>query len=125
MTGGESVAHRLDIELLAAAWHRNQAVLSASRALEVQRPGRLVRRGLALRVSLVDDAGATTWVTVMADVFSVRRTTVEGDVEPVAHEIKVIRAGPLSALRRPAKSQACRAAGQRVLVCREGRRRGC
>ena len=44
----------------------------------------------------------------MPDVYSIRHTTVEDCVEPVAHEIKVHRADLLSDLRRPTKGEAYR-----------------
>jgi len=103
------------IALLAATRQRNQAALSTHEALvqcvalEMQRAGRLVWRGLALRAPLVDEVGATQWVMAMPDVFSIRHTTVEDYVEPVVHEIKVSRADLLSDLRRPAKGQAYQA----------------
>ncbi len=115
------------IRLLAAARQRNQAARSAHEdlvarvAVEMQRAGRLVWRGLTLRAPLVDDAGATQWVMAMPDVFSIRHTTVEDYVEPVVHEIKVSRADLLSDLRKPAKGLAYAAlASQCWYVVREG-----
>lgn len=115
------------IQLLAATRQRNQAArhahedLVARVALEMQRAGRIVWRGLTLRAPVVDEAGATAWVMAMPDVFSIRQTTVEDYVEPVAHEIKVSRADLLSDLRKPAKGQAYAAlASQCWYVVREG-----
>ena len=44
----------------------------------------------------------------MPDVYSIRHTTVEDYVEPIAHEIKVRRADLLADLRRPTKGEAYR-----------------
>ena len=49
----------------------------------------------ARRKPLVDNTGLTAWVTAMVECFSIRRTTVEGNVEPAAHEITVIVAAQL------------------------------
>lgn len=46
------------------------------------------------------------WVMAMPDVYSIRHTTREDAVEPIAHEIKVRRADLLSDLRRPDKARA-------------------
>jgi hypothetical protein len=112
---------------LAAARQRHQAARTAHEdlvqrvAAEMQRAGRIAWRGLTLRAPLVDEAGITTWAMAMPDVFSIRLTTVEDYVEPVAHEIKVSRADLLSDLRRPAKAQAYQAlASQCWYVVREG-----
>jgi hypothetical protein len=86
-------------------------------ALEMQRAGRIVWRGLSLRAPLpvAGDGGggssssSTRWAVVMPDVFSIRHTTVEDFVEPVVHEIKVRRADLLSDLRHPDKGAAYRA----------------
>jgi hypothetical protein len=75
-------------------------------AIEMQRAGRLVWRGLSLRAALVGEDGRTQWQTAMPDVFSIRHTTVEDWVEPVVHEIKVSRSDLQADLRRPAKGQA-------------------
>jgi hypothetical protein len=57
----------------------------------------------------------------MPDVYSIRHTTVEDYVEPVAHEIKVRRADLLADLRRPAKGEAYRwLSGECWYVIREG-----
>ncbi len=115
------------IQLLAATRQRNQAARSAHEdlvarvAVEMQRAGRLVWRGLTLRAPLVDETGATQWVMAMPDVFSIRHTTVEDYVEPVVHEIKVSRADLLSDLRKPTKGLAYAAlASQCWYVVREG-----
>ena len=97
---------------LAGALVRNRAARDAHEALvarvatEMQRAGRLVWRGLNLRAPLPGEAGDTRWVMARPDVFSVRHTSVEDYLEPVAHEIKVRRADLLADLRRPAKAQA-------------------
>ena len=77
-------------------------------ARDMRRAGRIAWRGLSLRAPLLPtgDDGRTTWVMAMPDVFSIRHTTVEDYVEPVAHEIKVRRADLLSDLRRESKAAA-------------------
>lgn len=77
-------------------------------AHEMQREGRIVWRALALRAPV--DGG---WAVVTPDVFSIRHTTVESRVEPIAHEIKVRRADLLADLRRPAKGAAYTALSSR------------
>lgn len=63
----------------------------------------------------------TAWAMAMPDVYSIRHTTVEDYVEPIAHEIKVRRADLLSDLRRPEKAAAYLAvASQCWYVLREG-----
>jgi hypothetical protein len=100
------------ITLLAATRQRNQAAFDAHEALvdrvarEMQRAGRIVWRGLSLRAPLPGEDGATTWAMAMPDVYSIRHTTVEDYVEPIAHEIKVSRADLLSDLRQQAKAAA-------------------
>ena len=97
---------------LAATRVRHRAALDDHEALvarvaaEMHRAGRLVWRGLSLRAPLPDEAGGTQWVMARPDVFSVRHTSVEDYLEPVAHEVKVRRADLLADLRRPAKAQA-------------------
>ena len=99
------------IQLLAATLQKNRAARDAHEALvarvarEMQRAGRVVWRGLSLRAK-VGDGDDAAWAMVMPDVYSIRYTTVEDYVEPVAHEIKVNRADLLSDLRRPAKGEA-------------------
>ena len=115
------------IQVLAATRRKNQAARGAHEALvervalDMQRAGRVVWRGLCLRAPLSTEDGQTQWVMAMPDVFSIRHTTVEDYVEPVVHEIKVSRADLLSDLRRPAKGQAYRAlASQCWYVVRAG-----
>lgn len=115
------------IHLLAAARQRNQAVRTAHEelvarvAVEMQRAGRLAWRGLTLRAPLVDETGSTQWVMAMPDVFSIRHTSVEDYVEPIAHEVKVSRADLLSDLRKPSKGLAYAAlASQCWYVVRAG-----
>lgn len=121
------------VEVLAATLQRNRAAFDAHEALvarvalEMQRGGRIVWRGLSLRAPLPaaemaaapaalpglpardDPVRATRWVTAMPDVYSIRHTTVEDHAEPVAHEVKVRRADLLADLRRPDKGAAYRA----------------
>ena len=104
--------------------------LVARVALEMHRAGRIVWQGLSLRApvaaevpelplpavpSVLDaDAeavpgpaqAAVRWVQAMPDVYSIRHTTREDWVEPVAHEIKVSRADLLADLKKPAKAAA-------------------
>lgn len=100
------------IRVLAATRQRNRAAFSAHEALvervarEMQRAGRVVWRGLSLRAPVATADGATQWVMAMPDVYSIRHTTVEDYVEPIAHEIKVSRADLLSDLRKQAKAAA-------------------
>lgn len=115
------------VALLAAARQRQQAARDAHEALvervarQMQHAGRIVWRGLSLRAPLLGQDGATRWVMAMPDVFSIRHTTREDSVEPVAHEIKVSRADLLSDLRRPDKGLAYAAlAGEAWYVLREG-----
>lgn len=91
--------------------------LVARVALEMQRAGRVVWRGLALRARVPCDPPVTAldapapeaaqrWCMAMPDVFSIRNTTVEHYVEPIVHEVKARRADLLADLRRPAKRAA-------------------
>jgi hypothetical protein len=97
------------VALLAQTLAANRAArdaheaLVARVALQMQRAGRIVWRGLALRAKV---EGA--WGVAMPDVFSIRHTTLEDAVEPVVHEIKVRRADLLADLRRPGKGAAYR-----------------
>lgn len=105
-------------------------------ALAMGRSGRLVWRGLMLRVQVplrlfgVEetpvDAPATpgliaaqetpdyqepagpeqAWVMACPDVFSIRHSSVESYLEPLVHEIKVNRADLLGDLKKPAKRAA-------------------
>jgi hypothetical protein len=99
------------IAVLAATLQKNRAArdphetLVARVAREMQRAGRVVWRGLSLRAK-VGQGDAAGWAMAMPDVFSIRHTTVEAYVEPVAHEIKVRRADLLADLRRPEKGAA-------------------
>ena len=110
------------IQVLADTLARNRAARTAHEALvgrvalAMQRAGRIVWRGLSLRVRVDNHtgdanaaaAGEGRWVIAKPDVFSIRHTTVEDYLEPVVHEIKVRRADLLADLRRPAKGQAYR-----------------
>lgn len=114
------------IAALAATLQRNRAARDAHEALvarvarEMQRAGRVVWRGLSLRAR-VGEGEAAAWAMAMPDVFSIRHTTVEDYVEPIAHEIKVRRADLLSDLRRPTKGEAYRQlASECWYVLREG-----
>ena len=79
----------------------------------LQRAGRLAWRGLSLRAPLLeadaDGQPRTRWAVAMPDVYSIRHTTREDLVRPIAHEVKVRRADLLADLRRPAKGEAYRA----------------
>ena len=107
------------VRVLAATLRRNRAALDAHEALigrvalAMQRAGRLVWRGLSLRVRVGDDtAGTGRWVMARPDLFSMRHTSVEDYLEPVVHEIKVRRADLLADLRRPDKGAAYREMGR-------------
>ena len=95
------------VEALAATLQRNRAARNDHEALvghvarEMQRAGRLVWRGLALRAPLANEDGTQRWVQALPDVFSIRHTTKEEFLEPVVHEIKVRRGDLLSDLRKP------------------------
>jgi hypothetical protein len=100
------------IRVLDATLQKNRATREAHEALvervaiEMQRAGRVVWRGLSLRAPLTGEDGATAWAMAMPDVFSIRHTTVEDYLEPVVHEIKVRRADLLSDLRQVNKRAA-------------------
>ncbi|MDL5030709.1 hypothetical protein QRD43_02225 [Pelomonas sp. APW6] len=118
------------VQALAATLDRNRRARDAHEqlvgrvALELQRAGRVVWRGLTLRAGLPGEAeapgapaplietpappaqGRPRWVQAMPDVFSIRHTTVPDYLDVAVHEIKVRRADLLGELRRPAKSQA-------------------
>jgi hypothetical protein len=103
------------IQVLAATLARNRAARDAHEALigrvaiAMQRAGRLVWRGLSLRVRIGDEPqGTGQWVVARPDLFSVRHTSVEDYLEPIVHEIKVRRADLLGDVRRPAKGEAYR-----------------
>jgi len=95
------------LQALAAALRRNRAAFDAHEALaarvagEMQRDGRIVWRELALRAHV-----GNAWIMVRPDVYSIRHTTVESWVVPIAHEVKVRRADLLADLQRPAKRAA-------------------
>jgi hypothetical protein len=138
------------LQWLAEARQRHQAAYTEHEALvarvarEMQRAGRIAWRGLSLRAPLsalpvepapldgceggIETATAaaaarppTVWAMAMPDVYSIRHTTVEDYVEPIAHEIKVRRADLLSDLRRPDKAAAYLAVSSQCwYVLREG-----
>ena len=101
------------IRVIAATTQKNRQARCAHEdlvsrvALEMQRAGRIVWRGLSLRAPPLGASGA--WPTVMPDVYSIRHTTVEDYVEPIAHEIKVSRADLRSDLRNETKRESYRA----------------
>ena len=117
--GGRETLRLTDtgLALIAAAVQRNRRARDRHEALvarvarEMQRNGRVVWRGLALRAppQVGAEAQGSGWVVAMPDVFSIRHTTVEDYVEPVVHEIKVRRADLLSDLRKATKREAYRA----------------
>lgn len=98
------------IQVLSQSLHKNRLALTAHEALvgrvaqEMARAGRIVWRGLSLRVNVAD-----RWVVARPDVFSVRHTTVQAYLHPVVHEVKGSRADLLGELRRPDKGAAYRA----------------
>lgn len=112
------------LQLLHHTLQKNRAARDAHEQLvglvarSMQRAGRVVWRGLSLRARVGEmpvaagpgEAPAVEpgWAMAMPDVYSIRHTTVEDFVEPVAHEIKVRRADLLADLRRPAKGEAYR-----------------
>ena len=106
------------LALLHQTLQKNRAARDAHEQLvgrvarTMQRAGRVVWRGLSLRARIgeaAESAGVEPgWAIAMPDVYSIRHTTVEDYVEPVAHEIKVRRADLLADLRRPAKGEAYR-----------------
>ena len=75
-------------------------------AREMQRAGRIVWRGLALRAPLTEAEPAVRWVQAIPDVYSIRHTTREDLALPLVHEIKVRRADVLADLRQPDKRAA-------------------
>jgi hypothetical protein len=129
------------ITTLAATLARSRAAFDAHEALvarvaeQMQRDGRIVWRGLALRAPLASpqrepadpdpspsspvplaepgppgaEPARVRWVMAMPDVYSIRHTTVEAFTEPAVHEIKVRRGDLLAALRRPDTGAAYRA----------------
>jgi hypothetical protein len=114
------------IAVLATTLQKNRSARDPHEALvarvarEMQRAGRVVWRGLSLRAK-VGQGDAAAWAMAMPDVFSIRHTTVEDYLEPVAHEIKVRRADLLADLRRPEKGEAyLQMSSQCWYVLREG-----
>jgi hypothetical protein len=97
------------VQVLAQSLQRNRSALTAHEALvarvaqDMARAGRVVWRGLSLRVNVESE-----WIVAKPDVFSVRHTTVEAYLHPVVHEVKVSRADLLGELRRPLKGAAYR-----------------
>jgi len=83
---------------------RNRAALDLHEALvhrvadHETREGRIAYRGLTLLAKPGD-----SWLHLRPDVFSIRNTTVEEYVEPVAFEIKVRRADLKGDLKKPDK----------------------
>jgi hypothetical protein len=106
------------VQRLAEAFARNKAVRSAHEALvervalEMGRAGRVVWRGLRLRVQpqvqMPGEALPQTlpWSMACPDVFSIRNSSVEAYLQPIVHEIKVNRADLLGDLKQPAKRAA-------------------
>jgi hypothetical protein len=100
------------LQVMAATLQKNRSARNVHEALvervavEMQRAGRVVWRGLSLRAPQLGDDGVMTWAIAMPDVFSIRHTTVEDYVEPIVHEIKVRRADLLGDVRREAKRAA-------------------
>jgi hypothetical protein len=124
---GLQVLHHTLLKNRAARDDHEQLVAQVARAM--QRAGRVVWRGLSLRARVGGEAGQSgidgeaepSWAIAMPDVYSIRHTTVEDYVEPVAHEIKVRRADLLADLRRPTKGEAYRwLSGECWYVLREG-----
>lgn len=99
------------VALLADTLQRNRARRDAHELLvervarEMTRAGRIAWRGLSLRAKVPGDDGGN-WALAMPDVFSIRHTTVEDYLEPVAHEVKVQRSDLLADLKREAKRAA-------------------
>jgi hypothetical protein len=110
------------VQALAATLVTNRAARDAHEALvgrvaqEMQRAGRLAWRGLALRAPIAGEVAGpdgqvlpvTRWAVAMPDVYSIRHTTLEDQVLPIVHEVKVRRADLLADLKRPAKGEAYR-----------------
>lgn len=110
------------VQALAATLAGNRAARDAHEALvgrvaqAMQRAGRIAWRGLALRAPLAGELPGpggqvlpvTRWAVAMPDVYSIRHTTIEDQVLPIVHEVKVRRADLLAELKRPAKGEAYR-----------------
>lgn len=114
------------VALLAHTLQKNRAARDAHESLvqrvaqQMQRAGRVVWRGLSLRAP-IGEGDAMRWAVALPDVYSIRYTTVEAYLEPVAHEIKVRRADLLADLRHEAKRVAYLAlSGECWYVLREG-----
>lgn len=114
------------VALLAHTLQKNRAARDAHESLvqrvaqQMQRAGRVVWRGLSLRAP-IGEGDAMRWAVALPDVYSIRYTTVEAYLEPVAHEIKVRRADLLADLRHEAKRAAYLAlSGECWYVLREG-----
>lgn len=108
------------LQALAASLQANRARRDAHEALVeriaalMHRDGRLVWRGPALRAALTPGDGLRRWVVGLPDVFSLRHSSREDALEPIAHEIKVSRADLLGDLRRPDKRAAYLAVSQQL-----------
>lgn len=103
------------LQALAEAHATNRACRSAHDALvtqvaqRMQQEGRIAWTNLALRAQVEGQ-----WMQAIPDVFSIRNTTVEAYLEPIAHEIKVSRADLLGDLKRPEKRAAYLAMASQV-----------
>lgn len=92
-------------------------------AVELQRAGRVVWTGLALRAGLPreEEPQRMRWLICQPDVYSLRQTSKPEGLEVAIHEIKVSRADLLTELRKPAKSAAYAAlSGQTCFVLAAG-----
>ncbi|HWK82525.1 MAG TPA: hypothetical protein VNS61_02210 [Caldimonas sp.] len=110
------------IAVLAETLHKNRGRRNAHELLvervarEMTRAGRLAWRGLSARARVGE-----AWAMAMPDVFSIRHTTVEAYLEPIVHEIKVLRSDLLADLRRAVKREAyLQLGGECWYVIREG-----
>lgn len=92
-------------------------------ATELQRAGRIVWTGLALRAGLPHEETPERlrWLICQPDVYSLRQTSKPEGLEVAIHEIKVSRADLLTELRKPDKSNAYAAlSGQTCFVLAAG-----
>lgn len=92
-------------------------------AAELQRAGRLVWTGLALRAGLPRDGDPERlrWLRCQPDVYSLRPSSKPEGLAVAIHEIKVSRADLLTELRKPDKSAAYAAlSGQTCYVLAAG-----
>ncbi len=92
-------------------------------ASELQRAGRVVWTGLALRAGLHSEQDETRlrWLRCQPDVYSLRPSSKPEGLEVAIHEIKVSRADLLAELRKPDKSAAYAAlSGQTCFVLAAG-----